>query len=111
LAWDAELTGRLKFKWQRWEQSLPKQMAVSRALADHRLPIQVIQLHGFGGASSSGVGAAVYAVIKQESGTTQRPVAAKSRLAKQGLTISRLELISGHMVTNLLVNMRAALKG
>lgn len=46
--------------------SLPKQMAVSRALADHRVPIQDIQLHGFGGASSSGVGAAVYAVIKQE---------------------------------------------
>ena len=24
LAWDAELTGTLKVKWQRWEQSLPK---------------------------------------------------------------------------------------
>ena len=85
-------------------------MAGSRALADHRVPIQDIQLHGFGGASSSGVGAAVYAVVKQESGTTQPLVAAKSRLAKQGLTIPRLELISGHMVTYLLLNVRAALE-
>ena len=106
-----QLTGRLKLKWQRWEQSLPKQIAVSRALADHREPIQAIQLHGFGDASSCGVGAAVYAVVKQESGTTQRLVAGKARLAKQGLTIPRLELISAHMVTNLLANVKVALDG
>ena len=32
LAWNAELTGTLKFKWQRWEQGLPKQIAVTRPL-------------------------------------------------------------------------------
>ena len=111
LAWDANLTGKLKFKWQKWEESLPKQIAVSRVLADHREPIQAIQLHGFGDASSCGVGAVVYAVVEQESGTTQRLVAAKARLAKQGLTIPRLELISAHMVTNLLANVRVALEG
>ena len=57
------------------------------------------------------VGATVYAVVKQESGITQRLVAAKARLAKQGLTIPRLELISAHMVTNLLVNVKSALEG
>ena len=87
LAWDAPLSGSLKLKWQKWEQSLPKQIAVKRALADHRDPIQNIQLHGFGDASGYGVGATVYAVVKQESGITQRLVPAKSRLAKQGLTI------------------------
>ena len=51
LAWDAELIGTLKFKWQRWEQGLPKQIAVKRPLADHRETIQEIQLHGFGDAS------------------------------------------------------------
>ena len=71
LAWDAELTGTLKFKWQRWEQGLPKQIAVKRPLADHRETIQEIQLHGFGDASGYGVGAVVYAVVKQESGITQ----------------------------------------
>ena len=34
---------------------------------------------------------------------------AKSRLAKQGLTIPRLELIAAHMATNLLINVRNAL--
>ena len=78
LAWNAELTGTLKFEWQRWEQGLPKQIAVTRPLADHRDTIQ--ELHGFG-----------------ESGITQRLVAAKARLVKQGLTIPRLELVSAHM--------------
>ena len=62
LAWDAELTGRLKLGW---EQGLPKQMAVSLALivalADRREPIQEIKLHGFGDASGAGIGATVYA--------------------------------------------------
>ena len=56
-----------------------------------------------------GVGTAVYAVVCQPSGTTQRLVAAKARLAKQGLTIPRLELISAHMATNLVVNVHNAL--
>ena len=111
LAWDAELTGTLKLKWQRWEQSLPKEIAITRALVEHREPIQAIQLHGFGDASSHGVGAVVYAVVRQESGITQRLVAAKARLAKQGLTIPRLELISAHMVTNLLMNVKFAMEG
>lgn len=44
LAWDADLKGRLKLGW---EQGLPKQIAVSLALADRREPIQEIKLHGF----------------------------------------------------------------
>lgn len=40
LAWDAELTGRLKLGL---EQGLPKQIDVSRALADRREPIQEIK--------------------------------------------------------------------
>ena len=49
--------------------------------------------------------------MKQESKITQRLVTAKARLAKQGLTIPRLELISAHMVTNLLVNVKIPLEG
>ena len=52
---------------------------------------------------------AVYAVIQQSSGTTQRLVAARGRLAKQGLTVPRLELISAHMTTNLEINLKNAL--
>ena len=68
-----------------------------------------MELHSFGDASERGVGAAVYAVVRQPSGNTQRLVVAKNRLAKQGLTIPRLELIAVHMATNLLINVRNAL--
>ena len=68
-----------------------------------------IQLHAFGDASTQGVGAAVYAVIRQSSGTTQPLVAAKGRLAKLGLRVPRLELLSTHMATNLVTNVRNTL--
>ena len=40
---------------------------------------------------------------------TQTLVAAKSQLVKRGLTVSRLELVSAHMTTNLVTNVRNAL--
>jgi tRNA 2-selenouridine synthase SelU len=49
--------------------------------------------------------------VSQASGVTQGLVAAKSRLAKQGLTIPRLELVSGHMASNAADNFRRALEG
>lgn len=52
-----------------------------------------LELHAFGDAGTQGVGAAVYSVVRQESGTTQRLVAAKGRLNKQGITVPHLELI------------------
>ena len=65
----------------------------------------------FGDASTQGVGAAVYSVVRQRSGITQRLIAAKARLAKQGLAIPRLELVSAHVATNLVTNVRNALQG
>ena len=82
-----------------------------RSLPAYKQPIQYIQLHGFGDASDDGVGATAFAVASQESGVTQRLVAAKARLAKKGLTIPRLELVAAHMVTNLLTNVKDALNG
>ena len=38
-------------------------------------------------------------------------LAAKSRLAKKGLTIPRLELVSAHMAANLAENVKNALEG
>ena len=58
-----------------------------------------------------GVATAVYAVVKQPSGTSQGLVTAKSRLPKQGLTIPRSELVSGHMAANLVDNVKKALDG
>ena len=78
-------------------------------LASHRQPIQEVTLHAFGDASTRGVSAAVYAVVRQERETTQALVCAKSRLAKRNLTIPRLELVAGHMAINLATNVQAAL--
>ena len=61
--------------------------------------------------SSKGVATAVYAVVVQESGVNQGLVAARARLSKRGLTIPRLELVSGHMAVNLLANVVSALDG
>ena len=85
-------------------------MTVKRTIAPFREAINSIQLHAFGDASSKGVCAAVYAVVSQESGTTQGLVTSKSRLSKKNLTIPRLELVAGHMAVNLAVNVRDALQ-
>ena len=70
-----------------------------------------VELHSFGDGSKLRVGAAVYAVVTQGLGTTQRLVAAQESLAKGGLSIPCLELVAGHMATNLLTNVRNALEG
>ena len=82
-----------------------------RSLAVAGEEIREITLHAFGDASGQGLAAAVYAVVQQHSVVTQGLVAAKARLAKEGLTIPRLELVAGHMAANLLTNVRDALIG
>ena len=89
--WDAQLSKQLVKRVENWEQSLPTGVTVPRPVVQYGEPVADIQLHAFGDASTQVVGSAVYAVIRQPSGTTQRLVAAKGRLAKLGLTIPRLE--------------------
>lgn len=107
--WDAKINGELLQRWKKWEGQLPREQQVPRSIARYQEAVQEVELHSFGDASERGVGAAVHAVVRQPSGNTQRLVVAKSRLAKQGLTIPRLELIAAHMATNLLINVRNAL--
>ena len=89
-------------RWKKWEIKLPEKREVPRSLALAREPIQSITLHAFGDASAQGVATAVYAVVEQETGVKQGLVAARGRLAKQGLSIPRL--VAGHMAVNLLAN-------
>lgn len=70
-----------------------------------------IELHSFVDACANGVSACVYGVICQTSGTNQGLIAARSRLAKQGLTILQMEQVAGHMAVNLVANVRNALDG
>ena len=111
LPWDAEVPGPLNRRWRVWEKSLPTEETVPRPIVKYREPVLSLELHAFGDASTQGVGAVVYSVVRQRSGITQQLVAAKSALAKEGLTVPRLELVSAHMATNLVANVRKALTG
>ena len=93
-AWNANLSRDLAKLWVKWESRLPESFTIQRSLVVHREEIEQIYLHSFGAACANGVAACVYAVIRQASGTNQGLIAARSRLAKQGLTIPRLELVA-----------------
>ena len=80
-------------------------------MAVHREPFTNIDLHSFGDASGSGLAASVYAVVQQPSGSNQRLVAARSRLAKPQTTVPRLELLAAHMAVNLVKNVKEAITG
>ena len=81
-----------------------------RPLTAEREKITNIDLH-CRDASGRGVSAALYAVVKQPSEVNMGLVNAKARLAKEGPSIPRLELVSGHMAINLITNTRNALEG
>ena len=106
-----ELPSTLQQRWLKYERNLPCQVTVPRSLAKPEEPIKSIELHAFGDASGIGVSAAVYAIVQQPSSVSSGLVTAKSRLAKKGLTIPSLELVSGHMATNLVHNVKESLEG
>jgi hypothetical protein len=110
MPWDKELTPDLLAKWISWAQNLPKEVETMRSLVGYEEEIEAIDLHAFGDASGKGVSSVVYAVTEQQSGINQGIVASKSRLAKKGLPIPRLELVAGHMSTNLLPNVKESLE-
>ena len=109
VAWDAPLPPPLASQWTRWKKELPAEVMVTRALTCAQEQIERIELYVFGDASKNGVCATVHAVARQPSGVSQGLVTAKARLAKQGLTIPRLELLSAHIATNHITNV--GLKG
>ena len=111
VAWDAPLPPQLASQWRRWKMESPAEVMAARTLTCVREQIEEIEFHAFGDASKSGVCAAVYAVVRQPSGVSQGLVTARARLAKQGLTIPRLELVSAHMAANLITNVGNALVG
>ena len=87
-----------------WEVTTP------RPIASYREAIYRLELHASRDASTRGVGAAVYSVVRQWGGMTQTLVTGKARLAKKDLTTPRLELVTAHMAANLVINMKNGLK-
>ena len=107
IGWDGQLPSDLADKWAR----SPERITFVRALIQYQEPISSISLHVFEDASEVGVATSAFTVVSQPSGVTQGIVAAKARLAKQGLTIPRLELVACHMAASLATNVREALDG
>ena len=79
IPWGADLNGKLLQRWEKWERSLSPEVVVPRSIVSHQEEVTAIELHTFEDASIKGVGAAVYAVVKQSSGTTQQLVTAKEQ--------------------------------
>ena len=111
LPWDAKVSESVADQWCKFENSLPGRVEIPRSITSIQEPAKAIDLHVFGDTSGVGTSAAVYAVVHQESGVNQGLLIAKSRLAKKGLSIPRLELVSAHMAANLAENTKNALDG
>ena len=111
VGWDVPIDDDVKKKLFRWEQELSDHVSMTRSLVKFREEIESIELHVFGDASGDGVSSTVYVIVRQPSGVSQGLVAAKLRLAKQCLTIPRLELVSAHMAVNLVSNVERVLEG
>ena len=97
--------------WTNSGTSLPDEVKIPRSLAPAKKLVQGIDLHVFGDTSGTRTAAAVYAVVHQYSSTSQGLVTVKARLAKKGLTIPRLELVSINVAANLVNSVRNALEG
>ena len=110
LPWDVNLPPDLQSRWSVWERNLPVHVSAPRSLMKYQQPIEEIDLHTFGHASRQGVAATVVAVVRQSSGISKSLVASKSQLAKKNLTIPRLELVSAHMASSLVDNVRQTLE-
>ena len=104
LRWDADLPEQLKRRWEKWLKNLPVQLKMPKAIPKDIGVIVKLILHGFADASLLGCCAAIYAVFKQPGVISQGFLISKTRLVKRDLTIPRLELVSCHMLSNLLHN-------
>ena len=111
VGWDTPLPISISNQWRQWKRQLPSCITIPRAIPGLPLKIDYIDIHTFGDASKKGLCTAIYAVVKQGKKTYQGLLAAKARLAKKGLTIPRLELVSAHMSANQMDNAKQALSG
>jgi hypothetical protein len=109
LGWDAELPKELKRRWERWLDSLPSVLTFPRSIPRERASTTEIHIHGFADASILGCCAFIYVVAKQGELVSRGLLVSKARLAKRDLTIPRLELVSCHMVCNLIYNTKKVL--
>ena len=86
-------------------------VTIPRSIPLLRSDITCIKLHGFADASLNGCSAVIHAVVRQGNEINQGVFVSKSRLSKRDLIIPRLELVSCHLLSNLLSNSITVLDG
>ena len=111
ILWDGEAPEHPKKKFVKWvtvTSSLKNEL--HRSVALDKESITAVEFHVFDDANIAESCAVVYAVIHQPSTTNQGLVVSKSRNSKKNLTIRRVELVSEHIASNLIENVKPALK-
>ena len=93
--------------WEKWESTLSSKIKVPRSISSPDTPLNTIDIHVFADSSIIGTCAAAYAVTHQSGHVSQHRIATKSRLAKQNMSIPRLELIV--VASNLAENIKSVL--
>ena len=111
IPWDKQLPEPIIKNWFKLELKLPDKVSIPRSISKYCEPIIDVTFHGFGDASGKGVSAAVYSMISEKSGVSVGLVTPKARLAKCGLSIPQLELVSANMAASLTINVGKALQG
>ena len=81
-----------------------------RPVALNKKSITAVDLHVIGDASIVASCTTVYALFHQPSVTNKGLAVSKSCISEKNLTIPRLELVSAHLASNLIENVKAALK-
>ena len=108
LGWNVVVSEKLAKTWLKWTAQL-RSVKVPRSLVTQCNEVKSIDLHLFADASSLACSAATIALVKQDTGTVQGLLTSKSRISKRNTTMPRLELVVGHMATNMANNVQKAL--
>ena len=109
--WVEKIPNILKRKFKKWVQDIcTNKTEIPWAIPLKLECVTAIDLHVFDDGSILANCVAVYAVVNQPSIISKGLLVSKTRLSKNDLTIPRLELVSAHMVSNLVTNVMSALQ-
>ena len=93
LTWDQEFPTQLVNQWNKWLTSSPYKITIPRSISLPDANKNHADIRIVADSSITGTCATAYAVAFLPKGTQQNITASKSRLARQKLSIPKLELV------------------
>ena len=88
--------------WLKWSNQL-RNVKVPRSIVKDMSKIKRVQLHVFVDGSNTACSAATVTVVEHSTGIVKELLTSRSRISRYNTTITRLELVSGEMATNIMV--------